>query len=358
MMRFIFWQNVISIHQSAFIKALSAECDVTLVVEDTLDQQRRNEKWQVPSMGDTKVVIAPNDAEIAEMLSQGDTHHVFSGIDAFPMVYRAFKQAMKLNVPISVFAEPYEWAGMKGFLRRVKYSLLFIRYGKYINHLFTTGNMGMLCYRKAGFPCSKLHQWGYFTEQTGMPTVNPDLSKQLTGVKLLYVGRIDANKNILPILRDFNLYSEHIDCFSIIGDGPLYSELQTQALNNPKIKVLGRLCNDDAQKLMCEHDYLVLPSLYDGWGAVVNEALGVGIRVLCSEACGASILLDGKMRGTTFNQENACMTIKEWSAKGKLTVNERDKIKTWAKEHISGVVAADYFLKTIEGKPSVAPWLQ
>ena len=354
-MRFVFWQNVISIHQSAFIKALSAECDVTLIVEEMLDRQRRNEKWQVPSMGNAKVVIAPGDAEMAEMLRQGDTHHVFSGIDAFPMVYRAFKLAVKLKVPISVFAEPYEWAGFKGFLRRLKYSLLFLRYGCHINHFFTTGNMGMRCYRKAGFPKSKLHQWGYFTEQSA---INIESSKLSVGVKLLYVGRIDANKNILPILENFDSYGEYVDCFSIIGDGPLYSELLMMAKSNSKIKVLGRLGNDEAKRMMREHDYLVLPSLYDGWGAVVNEALGVGTRVLCSDACGASILLDGKMRGAAFSQDTAYATIKEWSAKGRLTVEERNGIVAWAKEHISGVVAADYFKKTIEGKPSVAPWLQ
>lgn len=180
----------------------------------------------------------------------------------------------------------------------------------------------------------------------------------LNGAKLLYVGRLDANKNILPILENFDSYGEYVACFSIIGDGPLYSELQMMAKSNSKIKVLGRLGNDDAKRMMREHDYLVLPSLYDGWGAVVNEALGVGTRVLCSDACGASILLDGKMRGAAFSQEAACATIKEWSAKGRLTVEERNDIVAWAKDHISGVVAADYFKKTIGGKPSVAPWLQ
>ena len=40
-----------------------------------------------------------------------------------------------------------------------------------------------------------------------------------------------------------------------------------------------------------EADLLVLPSRFDGWGAVVNEALGAGTPVLVSDLCGSSYLV-------------------------------------------------------------------
>lgn len=358
-MRFVFWQNVISMHQSAFIKALSTECDVTLVVEEMLDRQRRNEKWQVPSMGNAKVVIAPGDAEMAEMLRQGDTLHVFSGIDAFPMVYRAFKLAVKLKVLISVFAEPYEWAGFKGFLRRLKYSLLFLRYGSYINHFFTTGNMGMRCYRKAGFPKSKLHQWGYFTEQTDLPVANFESVRQLP--TLIFIGKIDARKNILSLVENAKQARNLFDRFVIIGTGPFEDELKALIVDEPKIQYLGAVPNAEIASYLVHADLLVLPSLFDGWGAVVNEALAAGCRVLCSNRCGAEVLLDGMSRGGVFDlhaPDGLSAQLTAWLARGPLSAEQRQEVSQWAREHISGVVAADYFKKTIEGKPSVAPWLQ
>jgi glycosyltransferase involved in cell wall biosynthesis len=36
-------------------------------------------------------------------------------------------------------------------------------------------------------------------------------------------------------------------------------------------------------------DLFVLPSRYDGWGVVVNQALGAGLPIICSDAVGASI---------------------------------------------------------------------
>src|SRR5204862_6523464 len=37
-----------------------------------------------------------------------------------------------------------------------------------------------------------------------------------------------------------------------------------------------------------EADVFILPSRYDGWGVVVNQALGAGLPVICSEAVGAA----------------------------------------------------------------------
>lgn len=105
-MTFIFWQNVISIHQSAFIKALSRLHRVVLVVEESLGADRTKEGWNVPTMGDATVIIAPDEVKMDELLATPDCQHIFSGIDGFPMVYVAFKKAAAKGLQVSVFAEP------------------------------------------------------------------------------------------------------------------------------------------------------------------------------------------------------------------------------------------------------------
>lgn len=352
-MKFVFWQNVISIHQSAFIKALAENHDVTLVAQESLDRQRREEKWSVPEMGNAKVIVAPDADTIPDLLSLDGAEHVFSGIDAYPMVYSVLKSAVSRGLKITILAEPYEWAGLKGFMRRIKYMLLSKKYGKYIKHLFTTGNKGVECYRNSLFDPNIIHQWGYFTEQNNCSKTVSTADK----VRLLYVGRLDSNKNIIPILKHIDKYGSYIERFTVVGDGDLMNELRAIAESNNKIKVLGRLDNSEAVEQMAVHDYLILPSLYDGWGAVVNEALAHGTRVLCSDACGASILLDGKQRGESFKQSEAIDTIQRWVKNGPVSVDEKNLVKEWAKTHISGGVAAEYFVKIIEGNNINAPWI-
>lgn len=171
------------------------------------------------------------------------------------------------------------------------------------------------------------------------------------------MGRLDNNKNVLQILRNYNEIIDLISKFTIVGDGELREVVKEYTLQYPNIVMSGVLNNYTTQLVMAAHDYLRLPSEYDGWGAVVNEALAHGTRVLCSDACGASILLDGKQRGESFKQSEAIDTIQRWVKNGPVSVDEKNLVKEWAKTHISGGVAAEYFVKIIEGNNINAPWI-
>lgn len=356
-MNFIFWQNVVSIHQSAFIKALAREHEVTLVAAETIDAQRRREKWNVPSMGNAKVVVAPNDALIADLINQPDVHHVFSGINAYPMVYRALKMAVKKGLKVSIMAEPYEWAGVKGMLRRLMYATLYLRYGRHIEHFFATGNMGVKCYRKAGFPARKLHQWGYFTEQNE-PAVRANQNRKLPN--LIFIGKIDERKNILALARCAVKLSNRFEKMTIVGTGPLESELKEIIARTPNIEFIGPIPNAEIADYLANSDLLVLPSLFDGWGAVVNEALAQGTRVLCSNRCGAETLLDGEKRGGIFSLDKDSdleAQLSYWIANGPISSEERAEISHWANQNISGEAASTYFSNLTNGQLADTPWI-
>lgn len=98
------------------------------------------------------------------------------------------------------------------------------------------------------------------------------------------------------------------------------------------------------------YDVLVLPSKHDGWGAVVNEALTMGLYVVTSNHCGASYLLKDRQQGIVFNLESSsslnnvidtCIANRDWIRK---TVNERI---AWSKDHISCKAVAHYFMQNL-----------
>jgi glycosyltransferase involved in cell wall biosynthesis len=48
-------------------------------------------------------------------------------------------------------------------------------------------------------------------------------------------------------------------------------------------------------------DVFILPSRYDGWGVVVNQAIGAGLPVICSNAVGAAHdLIEPEVNGLRF----------------------------------------------------------
>lgn len=55
-----------------------------------------------------------------------------------------------------------------------------------------------------------------------------------------------------------------------------------------QIEFAGFQAPDNLPRFFQQADIFVLPSRYDGWGVVVNQALGAGLPIICSDAVGAA----------------------------------------------------------------------
>lgn len=358
-MKFIFWQNVLSIHQSAFLRNLSIDNEVFLVAETDIENTRKSQGWTIPDFGAVKIITVPSDENINELLELNNCAHIFTGIDSFPLPSKVFKLAVEKKLKIGVMLEPFIWIGWKGKLRFLKYYMLRLKYQNKIDFILAIGDRGRWCYEKVGFSKNKIFDWAYFTENN-LPDDNIDKSFHLLP-KILFVGSIDANKNIIQSLKIVRNYLSYIDKFEIVGVGPLERELIL--LTDHKIIYRGKFNNSEISTIMSQADLLILPSIYDGWGAVVNEALMVGTPVLASDNCGASVLVNenrGKLFSITKNnfEEKFLETLNDLKF-GKFS---RKEIKDWSSKNIGGESAAIYFESIIntvyaDKRRSNTPWL-
>lgn len=380
-MRIVFWQNIISPHQLAYINELPRYAEVTLVVEQEMLEERRVQGWSTPWVHpDIRVIVAPEDATLRDLIqSDREAINVFSGINAYPMVWRVFQEAQRQKCRTFVLAEPYEWSGFKGYLRRLMYRYLFWRYSHGIDALLTTGDRGVEGYLRSGMSEAKLYQWAYFTG-SGRPSTSswadqvpcpssinledkplaPWLIREGQGeesprervaelVRLLFVGQLDVNKNVMGLLDALDRQVHAAWSLKIIGGGILREVLEARVAQSERISYLGSLPNSQVLEEMQTSDVLVLPSLYDGWGAVVNEALEQGMRVLASDRCGASILLSEPWRGESIKLEGdgLARALSRLIAQGRHSESTRERIRLWARAHISGAVGADYFMRIV-----------
>ena len=195
-------------------------------------------------MGAVRTVTEPGTAQINRLLEKyRDSLHCFSGIDAFPMVYRAFRLACTQGIRPLLYLEPYEWRGWKGFLRRVKYTVHRLRYGKSIRAILTTGSRGKICYERAFFSPGIIFDWGYFTDvppddaSSGEKRNDEEDGSGLP--RLLFVGRLDGNKRILPLLEELMPLRDGFSRLDIIGRGPLETEVKRRASACAQFHFLG-----------------------------------------------------------------------------------------------------------------------
>lgn len=104
--------------------------------------------------------------------------------------------------------------------------------------------------------------------------------------RLLFVGQLIPRKGVDVLLEAF----ESIDDAElwIAGDGELHDVVVAAAAANDDIKFLGHLPKGEVQALYPQVDVLVVPSRYEVWGLVVDEAQAFGLPAVVSDQVGAA----------------------------------------------------------------------
>jgi glycosyltransferase involved in cell wall biosynthesis len=117
---------------------------------------------------------------------------------------------------------------------------------------------------------------------------------------ILYVGSDEKRKNLVSLVMAYlNLAGRRREVPPLVLAGPGSSWAQGGDRVGPQIRATGYLPRDDIRALMAASSLLVLPSLEEGFGLPVVEAMAAGLPVVCSRgsaleevAGGAATLVD------------------------------------------------------------------
>lgn len=369
--KIVFWFNVLSPHQMPYIKHMAENPSVQSVivcVPELVSKEREKMGWLIEKLSIPKleVVVNPTETECETIFSKNteNSFHFFSGIRGFPFVFTNFKRSLKYNIKRGIITEmPLTFfMGRKNakplWMHKLRFKLLNYKYVPHISYVFAIGQKAKSYY------CSISSKWEvypfiYCTEQSEQSIKLCENRK----TKFAFVGSLSIRKNPLLIVNAMQLLpSTYQFIHTFIGDGSERLKLEKKIKklpNNFNLSILGFIPNNLTISKIRASDILILPSIFDGWGAVVNEALQCGLFVICSDACGAKELIKDKQNGIVFKSQdpeslkNALVyvmdNIKEIRQR-KLIISE------WAGKSISGKVLSDYFLSCIENKKPDLPW--
>jgi glycosyltransferase involved in cell wall biosynthesis len=117
--------------------------------------------------------------------------------------------------------------------------------------------------------------------QSNYPIISPNI---------LYVSRLEhPGKNHVGLIKAFNIFKQNTGLpHQLVLAGSKWSraeEVYKVAAESPyssDIAFIGFVAGADLPALYCASDLFVFPSLYEGFGMPILEAMGCGIPVACS----------------------------------------------------------------------------
>ena len=378
MRHFYFWQNMISMHQSAFLRALADHeyCKVSLVVVENLSLEREKMGWKIPDMG--KVTVLSFD-DITDWKAEFNNKpmvksvHIFSGINAYPRIHEVFLYAMKQECNIGIMAEPLNDTNTKGKLRLLSAWYKRLKFASRIDFFLAISEKAYKQYTSVGYTDRQVFQWCYCVENSGISIDDVNKQNSTLPFRIMFVGSMILRKGYDILIKALQLLSTNewkadFYCIGNAAEKELALAIEKETNLNGKIKFLPFLDNASVRQKMYEYDVMILPSRFDGWGAVVNEALTEGTPVIVSHQSGASTLVacnpDIGNICQAGDANHLASIIERRISQGHWPDENRKSVKEWASDSISGTVLAKYFLEIMDyltnnnnltAKP-VAPW--
>jgi alpha-maltose-1-phosphate synthase len=123
-------------------------------------------------------------------------------------------------------------------------------------------------------------------------------------LRVLFVGGVTQLKGMYELFRAAETLKDRVS-LTIVGNRVGQSGARDEHLS--RHRWIPSLSNAEVLGLMEEHDVFVFPSLSDGFGLVVGEALSQGLPVIATAHAGASTLL-------SHGRDGFIVPIRDWEA--------------------------------------------
>jgi len=317
-MKVVTWQPVFTEHQSHTIRALGEELKnpVTIIAGKSNLEERQLQGWIPPKADDLDVYYLPSKRwwkeGVALFKRYPDAIHLFSSLWGDWRFFLLLIEAQRRGVRTGLITEPYSEVSVgylnddmgleiriKARLRPLIYRMAGLLVASKFKAVFPISEQAVEQFIRIGVKNKCIFPFGYFVP--AITKLIPPIVHNNSELQLVFIGSLIERKGI-PLLIEMiqrchrcNI-KVHLDVYGP-GDSSVFQGVE-------KISYKGVIPFGQAQSVMAAYDLLVLPSLHDGWGVVVNEALLQGIPVLVSDQVGTKTLVEKSGAGAVFECGN------------------------------------------------------
>jgi len=213
----------------------------------------------------------------------------------------AYLAAWVMGTPVLFRGETEGFLPRPWWLRMIKWPILKILFAG-TRAFLTIGSASASLYSDYGVPKERLFLTpysidnDYFMEKRECHQPKKDSIKEELGifrekVVILFSGKLIERKRPLDLLKAFEKVEEREKAALIfIGDGEQNSMLgdYCRERNIEDVYFLGFKNQSELGRLYAVADLLVLPSIFETWGLVINELMCYGVAIVATNMVGSS----------------------------------------------------------------------
>lgn len=212
-----------------------------------------------------------------------------------PLLLTALLLAFAKRIPVVVESDtqlPFEISTIKRVLKKLLMPWLF----KLPSGLLPGGTRQARYLKHYGVPEEKIQIAQMTVDVEGLIAFSREFTRERRiafrkqwgvgndAVLFLYVGRMESYKGIDELLEaSKRLHDQNKKCLTFfVGDGSLAEDLASISRVDSGVIFAGRLSGDQLLSAYNSANVFVLPSTFEPWGLVVNEAMAAGLPVIAS----------------------------------------------------------------------------
>ena len=163
-----------------------------------------------------------------------------------------------------------------------------------------------------------------------------NIKRNLSGnFTIVCVGRFEKVKNQQLLIRDFSKLKDKNAKLILVGDGRERANLEKLIVDldlNERVTITG--FSSEPEKYLAKANLFVLPSLSEGFGIAVVEAMQQGLPCLCSSIGGIPEFIEENKTGWMFNPNNENELYEKLEKIKALSANELYAVGTNARNYV------------------------
>jgi glycosyltransferase involved in cell wall biosynthesis len=255
---------------------------------------------------------------LLKRLRSGKFHILW--IHGYAMLFHLYAMitAKLLGIKVFIRDEPTLISKNRGKIRKAVKKLFFCYLNFFCSGFLAIGKLNRDYYLANGIPREKIFKMPYavdndfFQEKAELCAPNREIMRTSLGLAperpvILYASKMSQRKRPMDLLTAFSEIVENLEkrpYLLFVGDGEQRSALEDKAVElNLEDDVLF-LGFQNQCELPCFYDLcsvFVLPSVFEPWGLVINEAMNASRAVIASDQVGsAPDLIDPWRNGFIF----------------------------------------------------------